>query len=80
VDKLRKELGQEPLPSLQQVIEERSAQYLAEIRLAGEKKRPSEPDAAGGPPRKKRGRPPGSRTTKPKASSDAGDAESASAA
>ncbi|KAF6763610.1 hypothetical protein DFP72DRAFT_800313 [Ephemerocybe angulata] len=35
VDRLRADLGQAPLPSLQQTLEERTAQYLTERRLGG---------------------------------------------
>ncbi|KAJ2916955.1 hypothetical protein MD484_g3457, partial [Candolleomyces efflorescens] len=35
VDRLRQELGQAPLPSLQQTLEERTTQYLTERRLNG---------------------------------------------
>ncbi|EAU88957.1 hypothetical protein CC1G_10085 [Coprinopsis cinerea okayama7 len=43
VDRLRADLGQPPLPSLQQTLEERTAQFLTERRLNG-----NEPDYAGG--------------------------------
>ncbi|KAI0949827.1 hypothetical protein AcV7_008482 [Taiwanofungus camphoratus] len=36
VDRLRQELGQPPLPSLQTTLEEKSAQYLKELRLQAE--------------------------------------------
>ncbi|PPQ72427.1 hypothetical protein CVT26_003790 [Gymnopilus dilepis] len=36
VDRLRAELGQPPLPSLQSTLEEKSAQYLNERRLSGQ--------------------------------------------
>ncbi|RDB22251.1 hypothetical protein Hypma_010767 [Hypsizygus marmoreus] len=35
VDRLRQELGQAPLPSLQQTLDEKAAQYLTERRLGG---------------------------------------------
>lgn len=35
VDRLRKELGQPPLPSLQHTLEEKTSQYLNERRLSG---------------------------------------------
>lgn len=35
VDRLRQELGQPPLPSLQTTLEEKTAQYLTERRLNG---------------------------------------------
>lgn len=73
VDRLRVDLGQEPLPSLQQTLEERRAAYLEERRRQGNEgensagssrqKRPSEstPD---GQPKKPRGRPKGSKNKK----------------
>ncbi|TEB39578.1 hypothetical protein FA13DRAFT_1784297 [Coprinellus micaceus] len=73
VDRLRADLGQEPLPSLQQTLEERSAAYLEERRRQGNEsentaassgqKRPSEstPD---GQSKRPRGRPKGSRNKK----------------
>jgi len=72
VDQLHLELGKEPVPNLQSVIEEKSAQYLQE-RLAAQNapKRPGEEviftiDGAAGPsPAKRpRGRPRGSKNRK----------------
>ncbi|KAF7778443.1 hypothetical protein Agabi119p4_2788 [Agaricus bisporus var. burnettii] len=41
VDKLRQELGQPPLPSLQETLEEKTAQYLNERRLNGNDDQPT---------------------------------------
>ncbi|KZT69870.1 hypothetical protein DAEQUDRAFT_811142 [Daedalea quercina L-15889] len=75
VDRLRQELGQPPLPSLQQTLEEKSAQYLKELRLQTEKASASgkraaeEVGGADGQPagKRPRGRPKGSKTNKGKA-------------
>ncbi|KAH9905097.1 uncharacterized protein B0H18DRAFT_1033839 [Fomitopsis serialis] len=75
VDRLRQELGQAPLPSLQQTLEEKSTQYLKELRLQTEKGNTSNKRAAedtsgadGQPSGKRpRGRPKGSKTNKGKA-------------
>lgn len=73
VDRLRQDLGQPPLPSLQQTLEERTAQYLEERRLQGNQgesstgnKRPSDGPAGGAETQAKRprGRPKGSRNRK----------------
>jgi hypothetical protein len=40
--------------------------YLNEMRLATERKRNADVEVSGGPPKKKRGRPPGSKTMKGK--------------
>ena len=66
VDRLRAGLGQEPLPSLQQILEERRAQYLEERRRQGNEGENtagsgSTPD---GQSKKPRGRPKGSRNKK----------------
>ncbi|KAI0717640.1 hypothetical protein C8Q72DRAFT_160294 [Fomitopsis betulina] len=75
VDRLRQELGQSPLPSLQQTLEEKSSQYLKELRLQTEKastatKRAAEDGPAtsadGQPAKRPRGRPKGSKTNKGK--------------
>ncbi|KAH8099609.1 hypothetical protein BXZ70DRAFT_1009010 [Cristinia sonorae] len=73
VDRLRQELGQPPMPSLQATIEEKSQQYLKDLRLQAEAmnapaKRPAEdPGPSEGQPtgKRPRGRPKGSKT-KPK--------------
>ena len=66
VDRLRADLGQEPLPSLQQTLDERSTQYLEERRRQGNEGENtagsgSTPD---GQSKKPRGRPKGSRNKK----------------
>ncbi|CAL1705778.1 unnamed protein product [Somion occarium] len=76
VDRLRQELGQPPLPGVQATIEEKSAQYLKELRLQAEQlaastasaKRAAEEQPAESQPtgKRPRGRPKGSKT-KPKA-------------
>ncbi|KAI0326018.1 hypothetical protein GY45DRAFT_1356470 [Cubamyces sp. BRFM 1775] len=75
VDRLRQELGQPPLPSLQTTLEEKSAEYLKALRLQAETsttptgtKRAGEELAGDGQPVKRpRGRPKGSKNSKPKA-------------
>ncbi|KAM5530299.1 hypothetical protein V8D89_009769 [Ganoderma adspersum] len=74
VDRLRHELGQLPLPSLQSTLEEKSAEYLKALRLQAEAasaatgtKRPGEELGADGQPVKRpRGRPKGSKNSKTK--------------
>ncbi|KAH9950324.1 hypothetical protein B0H21DRAFT_567733 [Amylocystis lapponica] len=76
VDRLRQELGQPPLPSLQTTLEEKSAQYLKELRLqadaaavaaAGTKRSGEELGSDGQPVGKRpRGRPKGSKNSKNK--------------
>ncbi|KAI0748718.1 hypothetical protein C8Q80DRAFT_1103910 [Daedaleopsis nitida] len=74
VDRLRQELGQDPLPSLQTTLEEKSAEYLKALRLqadavtaAAGTKRPGEDLGADGQPVKRpRGRPKGSKNSKTK--------------
>ncbi|KAH9900759.1 hypothetical protein C8Q73DRAFT_675648 [Cubamyces lactineus] len=74
VDRLRQELGQPPLPSLQTTLEEKSAEYLKALRLQAETsntptgaKRAGEELAGDGQPVKRpRGRPKGSKNSKPK--------------
>ncbi|KAI0823543.1 hypothetical protein BC628DRAFT_1280211, partial [Trametes gibbosa] len=69
VDRLRQELGQSPLPSLQSTLEEKSAEYLKALRLQAESanattgtKRTGEDLGADGQPMKRpRGRPKGSK-------------------
>ncbi|EIN07134.1 hypothetical protein PUNSTDRAFT_40568, partial [Punctularia strigosozonata HHB-11173 SS5] len=66
VDQLRQELGQQPLPSLQQILEERSQQYLHERLQAGNNPRPKRTaapplNAEGQPVKRPRGRPKGSK-------------------
>ncbi|KAJ3480243.1 hypothetical protein NLI96_g8492 [Meripilus lineatus] len=69
VDRLRQELGQPALPSLQTTLEEKSAQYLKDLRLQAETlnasaKRPNEETGNDGQPteKRRRGRPKGSKT------------------
>ncbi|KAJ3523412.1 hypothetical protein NMY22_g11450 [Coprinellus aureogranulatus] len=73
VDRLRQDLGQAPLPSLQQTLEERTAAYLEERRLqgnqgeetsSGRNKRPSDGTSGDSAAKRPRGRPKGSRTKK----------------
>ncbi|KAJ2923224.1 hypothetical protein H1R20_g13871, partial [Candolleomyces eurysporus] len=77
VDRLRQELGQPSLPSLQQTLEDRTAQYLTERRINGNEnggesmagsKRSAPSDSAsqhdGGPVKRPRGRPKGSKNKK----------------
>lgn len=71
VDKLRQELGQQPLPSLQDTLEEKTTQYLNERRLNGNEnqttaglgKRPAfeHPDDQPISGKRPRGRPKGSK-------------------
>ncbi|KAI0374598.1 hypothetical protein BV20DRAFT_1010065 [Pilatotrama ljubarskyi] len=77
VDRLRQELGQPPLPSLQTTLEEKSAEYLKALRLQAESsnsssgtKRPGDDLSGDGQPVKRpRGRPKGSKNSKSKAKS-----------
>lgn len=80
VDRLRQELGQPALPSLQTTLEEKSAEYLKALRLQAEAaassatgtKRPGEELGADGQPVKRpRGRPKGSKNSKTKTKSGA---------
>ncbi|KIP07817.1 hypothetical protein PHLGIDRAFT_105176 [Phlebiopsis gigantea 11061_1 CR5-6] len=70
VDRLRKELGQQPLPPLQEMIEEKSAEYLKKLRTelesnAQAQKRGADEAADGQPGSKRpRGRPKGSKNSK----------------
>ncbi|EJD02160.1 uncharacterized protein FOMMEDRAFT_124435 [Fomitiporia mediterranea MF3/22] len=78
VDALRAELGQPPMPSLQQTLEEKNQAYLNERRLngapastetstpvlSGAKRTISEPAAAETPTKRPRGRPKGSKNKK----------------
>ncbi|KAF9818955.1 hypothetical protein IEO21_02369 [Rhodonia placenta] len=77
VDRLRQELGQSPLPSLQQTLEEKSQQYVlprrplpckATAAATAGNKRAAEDSAAEGQPvgKRPRGRPKGSKTNKNK--------------
>ncbi|KAI0636491.1 hypothetical protein C8Q77DRAFT_1051054 [Trametes polyzona] len=74
VDRLRQELGQPPLPSLQSTIEEKSAEYLKSLRLqaesanapSGTKRAGEEQPTDGQPAKRPRGRPKGSKNSKPK--------------
>ncbi|KZT23951.1 hypothetical protein NEOLEDRAFT_1135776 [Neolentinus lepideus HHB14362 ss-1] len=63
VDRLRQELGQPPLPSLRQTLEEKGTTYLKDRLKAGEK-RPSEGSAEPQPGKRPRGRPRGSKNKK----------------
>ncbi|KAL1672610.1 hypothetical protein EV122DRAFT_271483 [Schizophyllum commune] len=62
VDAIRAELGQAPLPTLQNTIDEKTSQYLTQRRLSGVK-RPGSPQP-GQPAKRPRGRPKGSKTKK----------------
>ncbi|KAF7793299.1 hypothetical protein EIP86_004411 [Pleurotus ostreatoroseus] len=71
VDRLRKELGQEPLPSIQTLLEEKTSTYLKELRLHIEAQKPAgkrgaedaeNPNSGKRP----RGRPKGSRNSNKK--------------
>ncbi|THG97948.1 hypothetical protein EW026_g4141 [Hermanssonia centrifuga] len=70
VDRLRQELGQEPLPSLQQTLEDKKAQFMNDLRVQQAEatvpsKRSSDEFTDGQPGSKRpRGRPKGSRTNK----------------
>ncbi|KAI0672654.1 hypothetical protein C8Q78DRAFT_936729, partial [Trametes maxima] len=72
VDRLRQELGQPPLPSLQTTLEEKSAEYLKALRLqvdatsssAGTKRAGEDLGADGQPVKRPRGRPKGSKNSK----------------
>ncbi|KAG7448307.1 uncharacterized protein BT62DRAFT_918710 [Guyanagaster necrorhizus] len=62
VDRLRQELGQPPLPSLQTMLDEKSSQFLTERRLNGNAESKRGPGDDGGQLGKKpRGRPKGSK-------------------
>ncbi|KAK0496813.1 hypothetical protein EDD18DRAFT_1164127 [Armillaria luteobubalina] len=62
VDRLRQELGQPPLPSLQTMLDEKSSQFLTERRLNGNVESKRGPGDDGGQLGKKpRGRPKGSK-------------------
>ncbi|TFK46629.1 hypothetical protein OE88DRAFT_1707143 [Heliocybe sulcata] len=63
VDRLRQELGQPPLPSLRQTLEEKGTTYLKDRLKAGEK-RPAEGGAEPQPGKRPRGRPRGSKNKK----------------
>ncbi|CDO70315.1 hypothetical protein BN946_scf184843.g4 [Trametes cinnabarina] len=73
VDRLRQELGQPPLPSLQTTLEEKSAEYLKALRLqaeaanaaTGTKRAADDLGADPQPAKRPRGRPKGSKS-KPK--------------
>ncbi|KAI0771063.1 hypothetical protein BD413DRAFT_73723 [Trametes elegans] len=74
VDRLRQELGQGPLPSLQTTLEEKSAEYLKALRLqaeaasstSGTKRAADELGPDGQPTKRPRGRPKGSKNSKSK--------------
>ncbi|THH28209.1 hypothetical protein EUX98_g5981 [Antrodiella citrinella] len=85
VDRLRQELGESPVPSLQATIEEKSQQYLKELRLQSEAintptKRSADELGSDGQPtvKRPRGRPKGSKT-KAKQQPAAGSSGTASA-
>jgi len=86
VDRLRKELGQPPLPSLQATIEEKSTQYLQELRAQLEastqaSKRSADDMGDGQPGTKRpRGRPKGSKNSKKAKAAEAAASASAAAA
>ncbi|KAF9462689.1 hypothetical protein BDZ94DRAFT_1144547, partial [Collybia nuda] len=48
VDRLRQELGQPPLPSLQSTLEEKASQYLNERRLNGNESQSQSASSSGG--------------------------------
>ncbi|GJE96371.1 hypothetical protein PsYK624_125660 [Phanerochaete sordida] len=86
VDRLRRELGQPPLPSLQATIEDKSAQYLKELRTqleanAQASKRGAD-DAGDGQPGSKRprGRPKGSKNSKKAKAAEAAEAAASASA
>ncbi|KAL1742843.1 hypothetical protein HDZ31DRAFT_42335 [Schizophyllum fasciatum] len=62
VDTIRAELGQPPLPSLQNTLDEKTSQYLTQRRLSGVKRSGS--PVPGQPAKRPRGRPKGSKTKK----------------
>ncbi|OCH93435.1 hypothetical protein OBBRIDRAFT_724991 [Obba rivulosa] len=76
VDKLRQELGHPPLPSLQSTLEEKSAQFLKDLRLQQQavstapapptsvKRSAEEAGSDGQPMKRPRGRPKGSKNSK----------------
>ncbi|KAL7283837.1 hypothetical protein ACG7TL_003277 [Trametes sanguinea] len=74
VDRLRQELGQPPLPSLQTTLEEKSAEYLKALRLqaeaanatSGTKRAGDDLGSEGQPAKRPRGRPKGSKNSKTK--------------
>ncbi|KAG9318748.1 hypothetical protein JVU11DRAFT_847 [Chiua virens] len=63
VDRLRQELGQPPLPPLQATLDEKTAQYLRDRRVNGEKRSASDvsQEAPPGTMKRPRGRPKGSK-------------------
>ncbi|KAI0707995.1 hypothetical protein C8Q76DRAFT_137966 [Earliella scabrosa] len=87
VDRLRQELGQPPLPSLQTTLEEKSAEYLKALRLqndatnaaTGTKRAGEELGNDGQPVKRPRGRPKGSKNSKTKAKPGAAAAQSPAA-
>ncbi|TRM59200.1 hypothetical protein BD626DRAFT_508587 [Schizophyllum amplum] len=62
VDTIRADLGQAPLPTLQNTIDEKTSQYLTQRRLSGIKRSGS--PIPGQPAKRPRGRPKGSKTKK----------------
>ncbi|KIY46964.1 hypothetical protein FISHEDRAFT_46278 [Fistulina hepatica ATCC 64428] len=64
VDRLRQELGQPPLPSIQNTLDEKASQYLTSRRLNGNAKRIGSPSSPAVPQKRPRGRPKGSKTRK----------------
>ncbi|KAF9246242.1 hypothetical protein BU15DRAFT_85022 [Melanogaster broomeanus] len=64
VDRLRAELGQPPLPPLQATLDEKTSQYLRDLRVNGEKRTVSDPPSDAQPTtttKRPRGRPKGSK-------------------
>jgi len=63
VDRLRTELGQPPLPPLQATLDEKTSQYLRDLRVNGEKRTISDPpsDVQPSTTKRPRGRPKGSK-------------------
>ncbi|KAI9069664.1 hypothetical protein FKP32DRAFT_1616892 [Trametes sanguinea] len=88
VDRLRQELGQPPLPSLQTTLEEKSAEYLKALRLqaeaanatTGTKRAGDDLGAEGQPAKRPRGRPKGSKNSKTKTKPSSTPAPTTSAA
>ncbi|OSD08259.1 hypothetical protein PYCCODRAFT_1421247 [Trametes coccinea BRFM310] len=88
VDRLRQELGQPPLPSLQTTLEEKSAEYLKALRLqaeaanatSGTKRAGDDLGSEGQPAKRPRGRPKGSKNSKTKTKPSSTPAPTANAA
>ncbi|EPQ57761.1 hypothetical protein GLOTRDRAFT_71619 [Gloeophyllum trabeum ATCC 11539] len=69
VDRLRQELGQPPLPSLKEILEEKGIAYLKDRMKAGDKRAAAD-GAEGQPGKRPRGRPRGSKNKKPVAAAN----------